>query len=269
MIGELIINGVDIYQTYKVGILEGGLKDVVSFPPLKEPDISDWAERDGIEVDLSSPKFAAKRMVVEFYQDKLGDAISFINFLSGPGYKVCNFAIAGVTRTLRVVSVPEFDNNLITVFSVEFSEDNPPIVASNPTFTNLNTGYKLNGVDLSVYGVQILEGSNASILKPFQIKQNLSVDSRFSNGVIYDVGVTKYRTKEVELKCFIKAPTLSVFWANMNALLSVLVSPGSKAFQYGLTYECYYKSMSVVDFVPKPNVWCTFSLNLVFTKLGV
>lgn len=269
MIGELIINGVDIYQTYKVGILEGGLKDVVSFPSLKEPEIYDWAERNGIEVDLSNPKIAAKRMVVEFYQDRAGDAMSFISFLSGPGYKVCNFAIAGVTRTLRAVSVPQFDNSLITVFSVEFSEDNPTVVNSVQTFPSVGTGYLLNGVDLSEYGVHVLEGSNASILKPFQIKPNLLIDSRYLNGSNYDTGVTRYGTKEVQLNCFIKAPNLNVFWSNMNALLSVLTSPGTKTFEYDLSYECYYKSMAVVDFDPRSNVWCTFSLNLVFIKLGV
>ena len=57
MIGHLIIDGVDIYNSFGVFAIEGGCKDIASFPDMKQPEIYDWAERDGIEVDLSAAAF--------------------------------------------------------------------------------------------------------------------------------------------------------------------------------------------------------------------
>lgn len=270
MIGHLIIDGVDIYNSFGVFAIEGGCKDIASFPDMKQPEIYDWAERDGIEADLSAPKFSALKLVIEFAATKDGSPIQFLRFLSQTGYRTCNFAFAGITKQLRVVSCPEFDNDLIRFFSVEFSQDSFSFVNSSPTFTAFDSGYKLNGIDFSAYGVQMLEGTDSSILKEPALKQNLTIDIPSTNGISYDTGRVKYASKDVRFRCLIRAANVAEFWANMNALFYQLSTSGYKTIEHGgLNYECFYKSMSVSDFTVFGRVWCEFDLNLVFTKLGV
>lgn len=52
MKNNLYIDGTDAFTRFGVFIAEGGHNEVVAFPALKAPEVSnDWAEYDGIEVD--------------------------------------------------------------------------------------------------------------------------------------------------------------------------------------------------------------------------
>ena len=63
--GKLYIDNKDAFIHYGVFIQETGYNGVLSYPPLKAPEVSnDWAEYDGIEVDLSDPKLDLKEFEI-------------------------------------------------------------------------------------------------------------------------------------------------------------------------------------------------------------
>ena len=70
------MDGVDVYATYGAFVVQDGYKGLVQWPALKEPDSNDWAEEDGIEVDLSAPVLDAKevRLEMAFLGDLLAPA---------------------------------------------------------------------------------------------------------------------------------------------------------------------------------------------------
>lgn len=266
---DLIVDDVDVYAEYGVYITEGGLNGLISFPPLKEPEKVSWAERDGVEVDLSNPKLDAKKLSIDFAINGNGDYNGFLALILVEGYHIFTFTSLGITKALRVVSLPDLSVDLITTFKVEFSEDNP-VRQFASVGVGTSTDYKLDNKDLSAYGIAVLQGSDDSILKLPDLKQNLTIDSKIMNGVIYDAERVKYNEKQVSLKCLALASTTFAFLNNMNAFLYALTASGEREFTFkNIKYKCYYKSMSVTNFDYSGRVWCEFTLNLVFTKLGV
>ena len=83
----------------------------------------------------------------------------------------------------------------------------------------LPKGYELDGVDLSAYGVLILKGSNAEILKTPAVKKNLLQNFKFQDGAVYDGEYVKFQTKDVSIKCLMRAPDFATLWRNLDALL--------------------------------------------------
>ena len=253
---DLIVDEVDVYAEFGVYITEGGMNDLMSFPPLKEPEKVSWAERDGVEVDLSNPKLDAKRFSIDFAVTGNGDYNGFLAFIMTDGYHIFTFTSLGITKTLRVVAFPDLSVDLITTFKVEFSEDNP-VRQFASVGVGANTDYKLDNKDLSAYGIAVLQGSDDSILKLPDLKPNLTINSRFENGVMYDAERVRYNEKQVSLKCLALASTAFAFLNNMNAFLYALTASGEREFTFkNLKYACYYKSMSVTNFDYSGRIWC-------------
>ena len=99
---------------------------------------------------------------------------------------------------------------------------------------------------------------------------------------IYDGEYVKFQTKDVNLKCLMRAPDFETFWRNRDALLHDLTKLSAKTDDEGYEYEdaerifyvdewsesypCYYKSCKTVDFNPLGGIWWEFTLTLVFTS---
>lgn len=249
---------------FEISVLDGGLNDIVSFPNLKDVTKTDWAEHDGIEVDLSDPKLDSKKLKVKF----LGDVSKLLESISNGAYHTFEFSIG--RWMLRLVSCSELNDN---IFSLEFADDFPlndySYLAPSSNMIS-QRGYELDGIDLSNYGVAVLDGSDDEILKLPAVKPNLTVNVKNKSGVIYDSKIVKFKEKDVKLKCLMLAKDLTEFWTNYNALLYNLSKPELRSFYFqGYDYDCYYKSQSVSEFSTIGKIWCKFELSIVFTKLGV
>ena len=257
----MIIDGVNISQ-YGVYIVQNGLNNVVEYPSIKAPDNNDWAEMDGIEVDLSKISLEPKKITIKFAGS---GCFGFINTISQSGYRTVVFDEIGITKTLRVVSVSDLSANLIVMFSVDFYEDSPVIVQSNPTHASTGSGFELDGVDLSRYGVVVLEGSIDSILKPFPVKQNRSISLKGISGQTYNANRVKFAEKQVDVNCLM---TGSDFITNYNALFYALTKSGERTFYYnGIDYTCYYNSSKVSEFeIINGRFWFKFTLSFTFIK---
>ncbi len=146
-------------------------------------------------------------------------------------------------------------------------------------------GYEIDDKDLSDYGVVVLQGSNAEILKAPTVKKNLLQNFKRQDGAIYDGEVVKFQTKEVSLKCLMRAGTVELFWRNHDALLHDLTRLSAKVDDEGYeysdaerifycdewseSYPCYYKSCQTNDFMLNNGVWWEFTLKLVFTSFRI
>lgn len=95
----------------------------------------------------------------------------------------------------------------------------------------------------------------------------------------------EYQQLEVALNCCLIAKNLTEFWRNYNAFLhdlikvveidegeGVKVQTAERSLFVESTYEeypCYYKSSKLSLFSPDDQVWCAFTLTLVFTAFRV
>jgi len=272
MTGNLYIDGLNIYSLYRVFITEAGYKDLVTFPPLKSVESNDWAEGNGAEFDLSAPVLDTRELSIKFaFHGNSTLFGTFIDLLSGGAYHDFNFSEIGKTYRLRLVSQVEMhQSSTLSTFSLRFADDFPlsgySYIAPQSSIVP-QRGYKLDGRDLSEYGIYVLRGNHVEIIKTPTVKKNLLQNIKSQSGAIYDGQCVNFQTKEVKLNCLMRASNLTEFWRNYNALLYDFIRPNERIFRInsiGNDYPCFYKSCTVSRFKPFGKIWFEFSLTLLF-----
>lgn len=290
MNGKLLIDGIDAYTSLGICITKGSYNSLVAFPTLKELDTNDWPEEDGQEFDLSNPALDTSEISIEL---AFGGDLGFgklIAILSDMVYHDFQFNEIGRTYRLRLSSQNSYERYRgIEIAKFTFSNDFPreaDYVYQEPVNTlPIPKGYEIDDRDLSDYGVVVLKGSNAEILKTPAVKKNLLQSFKRQDGAIYDGHLVKFQTKEVNLKCLMRAPDMETFWRNRDALLYDLTKLSAKTDNEGYeysdaerifycenffeSYPCYYKSCQTNTFMPNNGVWWEFTLKLVFTSFRV
>ena len=269
--GLLLIDGNDAYTTYGAVVLKGGHNGLIQWPTLKEVVTNDWHEYDGIEADLSSPVLGSKEFPVDFYifgrAGRLARLKRLVSALRNGSYHTMNFAAVGKTAKLRVVSFgePEFCSDGLRI-AITFADDFP---LSGYEYLEPSSqvpvcyDYKIDDVPFTDYGVRVIEGSLKAALNMADVKKNLLRDISILPGVIYDdpaedepeeseeeeeeteeVDVTvRLSFRDLKLRCFLMASSLSEFWRNYDALLYDLVQPGARvvySVEASKKLECYY-----------------------------
>jgi hypothetical protein len=290
MKNNLYIDGTDAFTRFGVFIAEGGHNEVVAFPALKAPEVSnDWAEYDGIEVDLSDPKLDTKELEIKFNAVGMYQTGDFISLLSDGAYHTFEFKRIGYTCKLRLVSEVNVALYIgAKSFSLKFADDFPlrdyKYTAPLST-TNIPTqGYEIDGIDFSVYGIRVLEGSEAQILKAPAVKKNMLRNLSTQNGAIYDGKQVVYQHKEATLNCCLIAKNLTEFWRNYNAFLhdlikvveidegeGVKVQTAERSLFVESTYEeypCYYKSSKVSLFSPDGTIYDVKAFLPIWSEAG-
>lgn len=288
--GKTYIDGIDLYSAFGIFITEGGYKGSVNYPSIKNPEYAnDWPERDGIEVDSSEIRLDAKEFDITFGaigSYKVGD---FIELISDGAYHLFDFKEAGKSFRLRLVSQT---NKSLYIgaesFSLKFSDDFPleGYEYLEPKSSTVGqTGYEIDAVPFSRYGIFVCEGSDAQIMKSPPVKKNLLRNIPNENGAMYDGEKVVFQQKEVNINCCLIAKDLPEFWRNYYAFLYDLIRPveitedsitstsRERRFYFdrnGEEYPCYYKSNKVSKFLPTDgDVWCEFVLTLVFTSFRI
>lgn len=287
---KLYIDGKDAFTYYGIFIEEGGYNGVLAYPALKAPEVTnDWAEYDGIEVDLSDPKLDLKELEIKF--GAIGDYRTgdLLTLLSDGSYHVFEFREIQFSCKLRLLSEV---SNLMYVgaktFTLKFADDFPLLdyTYQEPSSNTVPTqGYEIDGVDFSAYGIRVLEGSEAQVLKAPVVKKNMLRNLATENGAIYDGKNVVYQSKEVTLNCCLIANNLTEFWRNYRAFLHDLIEVVEVDEGNGIKvqtaerslfvdslceeYPCYYKNSKVSLFSLTGKIWCVFTLTLVFTVFRI
>lgn len=268
---RLYIDGVDVYTTYGVYVVEGGWNDLVAFPPLKDYESNDWHEEDGIEADLSAPVLDTRDASVKFAFGTPAKLMAFVETLADGAYHEFNCASIGRSYKLRMT---EHTNlvlaNLLGSVTIKFADDFPlaDYTYSAPYSTvDECDDYQIDGVNTTDYGVRVLQGSLANILQVSNVKENMLREIDTVAGATYDGETVTYEEKDVKLNCLMRAETLTELWNNWDALLYNLSQPEERQLYVSSldkTFPCCYKECAVSSFYPEDKIWLEFSLTLTF-----
>lgn len=280
--GRLLVDSVDLWDTYRATLLDGGLNDLLSWPAAKEVDVEAWAERDFVSADLSDIKLAAKDMTLKFgINGHPTDVRGIADWLASSIYRTWDIASAERTVSLRyrgTSSVTVWPT--LQLIGIDLSQDNPLgsyEYAAPVSHIEEAYDYSLDGNPLTDYGVRVLFGTLDSTASAGAVKELLRRDISTIDGVIYDGSGTNRRAEqEITLSCALIDTSLSNAWRNYDALLYDLIRKNNLAahdtdkckrtlHSYRLNYdfECYYKSQAVTDFMPYGGkIWLLFTVTL-------
>lgn len=263
-LGSCKIDGTDL-ATLGIFIERGGSDDFLSFPDRRTPDFNDWAEHDGLDVDLSDCIFDAKRVKVNYviiaenettFKNNL-NAFETLHF--APGMRQIFVREFNRTFSLRFVGFPDYKHKgglfnprkKIGKITVEYSMDNPlqlfTDAVSAPVSNRANLAQiTLNGYDLSKFGIVVREAYSTTLL-PNSAKRWLERKIQNLNGVIVNTGVSpKKQSRQIVIECTMLADTLGEFWTNYTALFNNLRV--AVPVQLGVTRSgkvfCYYSKMT-------------------------
>lgn len=312
--GRFYIDGRDAYEQYRVFLAEGSVASLLQYPSLKKVDSTDWPEEDGEEVDLTTPRLDTRNVSLKFVSHdaggRFGEYGDFVTALSDMGYHDFYFPFMERTFHLRLTSHPSMEHwRRADFFTLQFADDFPPCCTVDidedtgeeleedekekytrpeprSTITPYDD-YELDGRKLAYYGVRVLQGSLAEVLKSPAVKGNLLINAGTRNGAWYDKEWVKFKSKEVKLNCLMRAATFEEFWRCYEAFLYDLarpdgevkwtaediMQPGERLLFVDATsseYPCYYKSCASKGFAfTEGKIWWEFTLTLVFTSFRV
>lgn len=274
--GKLYIDGVDAFVGYGIFVEKGGYKGVVQMPSFKKLDTTEWAEFDGIEVDLLSPILDTRQFQIQFCITNVRYAEDFFDDIATGAYHTFRFVELGnKTFKLRMVQNGSFSSLFnLGKLTLTFADDFP--VVPSESYYQLGkseirqAGYELDGIDFSQFGSYILKGSDDSIRKAANVREALKIDVKSVAGLEYDAEEVHFKSKDVTMKLLIDAASITEFWQRYYSLFTILMQSESRTFYFdnlGSKYECYYKSSTVSKFeiLKYGRIWCEFSVVLVFT----
>ena len=272
MKNRLFIDGHDAFIEYGIFVEQGGYKQVIQFPAFKSLDVTEWLDDDGIEVDLSSPKLDTRTLQIQFCITNIRYAEDLFDELSIGAYHTFEFKELNRTYRLRMTQNGSFKSKIrLGKLTLTFADDFPIIpYGKHYPFGQSDIrqfGYEIDGIDMSQFGVYILDGTDESLRKAANVRENLKISTKDIHGLIYDNSTVKFKSKDVTLKCLINCTGIAEFWRRYNALFAVLLDADERRFYYSALsneYQCYYKSMSVskFDILRGCRIWCEFSVTL-------
>lgn len=293
MKGKFYIDGKDAFVTYGLFVANNGYNGLISFPAFKTIDTEDWAEDDGIEADLTAPVLNTREFSINFYCKDYWQTMDFIALLSDLSYHEFNFVEVGCIRKLRLVSNTQKKIfKAMDSFTLSFADDFPmkdyTYVAPIPGGIPTQSAYEIDDIPLYNYGVFLLDGSDAEIVKTPAIKKNLLIDLQSQAGATYDGENVVYQKKDVALKCWMRSKNAETMWRNLNALVHDLTKLSEKTDEEGYIiqdaerrfyteklkeeYPCFYNGLKATKFqlLSGRRTWLEFTLTLTFTsfKMG-
>lgn len=274
MNGRLYIDGLDAFTTYGIYVMEGGYNELIAWAPLKEVDYNDWQEEDGIEADLSDPMLDTREVSINFAVPSLmAGFINLLEVLSDEAYHEFDCRSIGRTYKLRLTAQPNLDKVRDFGFvSLKFADDFPlegyTYLAPQSSIAE-NDDYMLDNKPMSYWGVNVLRGTMAEVMKNPNVKTNLLRNIRTKSGATYDSKNVTYKSKDVKVKCLMRASSLTQLWRNYDALLFDLTRKDERMFEaleIAEDFPCYYKNCQVSAFYPTGKIWLEFTFTLSFTR---
>lgn len=254
---KLLINDIPLRELGCV-LAPDSYKSVLTWAKFKSLRSNDWAEYNFAEYDLSKPTLDKRTVTLNFHANG-GDGYSrFMEYLMQYVYSFFEFPELGVTLKLRIDT-----NSLKSIgqkwqsFSITFFDDTP-FTKVSPTLSTMNlpdTGYKLDGNDLSLFGIAVLQDSLKSICQIPALKERLVINENSMNGAIYDgeaYPTTDYglrlKSSSFTLKLLLRAENLIDAVSNYYYLYNILRQSNSRVIyvtQLNKSFHCFYQQCSV------------------------
>ena len=265
-----------MWTEYKAFVTQDGYKSIVQWPSLKKPDSNDWAEEDGIEADLSNPVLDSRSVNLDMAFLSEDGYLGFREALMQTTWH--DFIFMEIRRVVRMRLVSESGLKMmqgLCCCTFKFSDDTPlrDYTYQSPVSAQAESdGYLIDGKDLKAYGVRVLQGTLPEVVSMPQVKEALTIESKYVAGAQYDGGGTvQLKDKTMTLTLLMRAETLVSLWRNYDALLYDLVRPGEHTLSVesaGCEHVFYYESCSVEKFHATGKIWLEFKLKLHVTQFG-
>ena len=260
------INTIDIQATYHTYLLDGNYKDLLCFPPLKKLNSNDWAEYYGKEYDTDDPQLDTFSFSLSFIS-KSSQYDAFISFLSAQTYNDFHFEELNKSFRLRFVGMRKAkkEQGYIT-YEATFANDTPlqgyTYIAPNDTLPP--SGFAIDTIDLSKYGIYLLEENESNLLKSYEVKEHLTTNSSTIAGVKYADHNNVFKERTIEILCYMKQP-INRFWKLYEALLYNLSQRGERTINaFGSTFKTIYQKANVKEvLLTKDTLRVEFTLYLV------
>lgn len=274
--GSLYIDGKDAFDEFGAFVEEGGYKALFQMPAFKKTDFNEWHEYDGAEYDLSAPVIDNRSISLPLCIVDIGLFGDLLTLLSDGSLHSFNFAEIALIMELRLSS----NNSIKTLkrlgkITLSFIQDKPiaPLFAKYDYSGLLikDQGYQIDGIDFGKMGVCVLEGTDESIIKAPNVRENLSRSSGTKAGTDYDNSEVRFKTKDVTMKLLILGDDIAQFKERWAMLFALLLQEGERTLyidKFIEEYSCFYKSCTISKFKilgHNRHVWCEFSLVLTLT----
>lgn len=263
------INNINIQTTYHTHLLDSNYKDLLCFPPLKKLSSNDWAEYYGKEYDTDSPKLDTYQFTLSFFSEA-NQYEPFIKFLTAQTYNTFHFEELNKTFQLRLVSVKKAKKEQTYIsYDITFASDFPleGYTYTAPNATLPTSGFTIDSIDVSKYGIYLLEENQNTLLKDYEVKEHLTINSTAINGVQYAQHANQFKERTLELHCYISQP-ISTFWQLYEALLYNLTKQGERVIKY-TTFQpqnAIYQKASVKNvFLTQSTLKVEFTITFVLT----
>jgi hypothetical protein len=145
--GHWLLDGLDIYSTYRAMIAKGGYAQLLNQPQRKPSLTNNWLDQDGLEIDLVNAQYEAMDVDVPFYIIADNDEYvayndAFFAALMAPGER--SLVVVSLMKDFAIYYKETLNYEVVrgksktTVqFTVRFGMNSLP-VAFNPTLTPLN-----------------------------------------------------------------------------------------------------------------------------------
>ncbi|GJH39881.1 hypothetical protein RCZ04_04310 [Capnocytophaga sp. HP1101] len=259
------INNIDII-TLNAQLVEGSIASLLSYPALKVPNKSDWAEENGTEYDLDSPQLSAKELTLQLLLPE-SKYSQLVTLLTANAYADYTFKQLQRTYKLRLVGLNKVQTNgNYIVADIRLSDDNPlqKYTYQPPALTAYNVETYIDGKNLTQYGITLLEGTAQEIITAGNAKTPYTAQNSTMSGLIATNAPIVFQERVATLKCFMQLP-IADFFKGYYALLYDLVRPNARTLKYNnKKYTCIYKDGKITElYIDSPLIWCKFDLQLM------
>lgn len=258
------INGTDI-QTLHAKLVEGSLASLLSYPALKSLNKNDWAEESGTEYDLSAPQLSAKEITIQLLLPE-SQYPNLVTLLSARTYANYAFDFINLTYRLRLVGLSKTQvvGGYVTA-DIRLSDDLPlqGYTYQAPTLTAHHVEAYIDGKNLTLYGITLLEGTQQELITAGNAKTPYTAQNSTMSGLIAADVPIYFQERTATLKCFMYLP-ITDFIKGYFALLYDLVRPDERTLSYqGKSYKCIYKDGKITElYIDDPLIWVKFDLQL-------
>lgn len=269
---HLVINDYDMTENLGVCIGKGTIEDLLTLPEFKRLRQNDWFEHDGIEYDLSAPKFRNKTATLNLFsrgeQWNIADAI-----IDGMDYASLSIPQIGLSfdkcRFNRGVKSSVLGG--LHEYSIETFIDDIPFYGYNPSSTvpaqRGTEPMSFDSVNLSHYGVKLLKGWASELSRLPQLKQPMTRDIYTENSVICDAGAhfKKFYLGDMPFDMLIRGTDAANAIEKYKRFMYAITRPGYRTCTHSsedsIFSHCIYKSAKVTEFIPD-TAWLRFTLTL-------
>lgn len=232
--------------------MTGDLHSLLSYPPSKQPYTNDWAERDGLDVDLTDMRLDSRQVTIDFAYSNESTHGHFIHLLrqGDPCYLIPDELNAPLVFPLYFVGDGQYDTDGIVSSQVKFRDDSAFSMLPSALVPQGQTGGMTiladEEYDIGEFGAMVLHGVREAVTATGDVK-GLQIESARGVDGASVYGVKSVASRELTLEFSMSAGDTFTLISNYVAFLKMLIQDDERIIIHeGLAVSCYYVKSQVI-----------------------